>query len=180
LELELELRFRRGAWAAHASRDEALLDAGIHLIDLAAFLADSEPIAVRRAAVGPERAEFELELGRGRARIRAATDSSYGETVEVSDRAGEVLASHRLGGLRSRLATLRGKPQPLVVSLRRQLEGFAAVLRGGSGGALAVAADAVAAMAVVGAARRSAELSGAEVTVVAESPAECPPAGAEA
>ncbi|HYG97069.1 MAG TPA: Gfo/Idh/MocA family oxidoreductase, partial [Solirubrobacterales bacterium] len=38
LELDLELRFRREAWGAHEVRDEALLDAGIHLIDLACHL----------------------------------------------------------------------------------------------------------------------------------------------
>ena len=159
LELYLELRFRRDAWGAHESRDEALLDAGIHLIDLACHLSSASPIAVRSARVEPEHGELELELSRGRARITFATDKSHREVVEIRDRAGKVLASSRWGGLRSRLSGLTGKPVPLALSLQRQLE----ALRDGT--PLAVAADGVAAMAVVEAARRSAALDGAQVTV---------------
>ncbi len=162
--MELELRFRRRGWDAHASRDEALLDAGTHLIDLAIHMSRSWPIAVRAASLAPERAELELELSRGRARLRCATDGRYAERVEVRDRAGRPVASSALGGLRTRMATLGGAPQPLVLSLRRQLRAFAAAASGGDGGALAGAEDGGAAMAVVEAARGSAELGGAEVT----------------
>lgn len=167
LELELELRFRRRGWGAHEARDDALLDAGAHLVDLAAFLAGSAPIAVRRAEISEERAELELELGRGRARISCATDRRYAERVEVRDGAGESLAAHRLGPLRARAASLRGSPPPLVLSLRRQLDSFARLLAGGDPGPLAGGEEGVAAMAAVEAARRSAELGGAEVTVSA-------------
>lgn len=183
LELDLELRFRRDAWGAHESRDEALLDAGIHLIDLACYLARAEPIAVRAARVAPERASLELELSRGRARIACATDKSHREVVAVRNRAGKVLAHSEWGGMRSRLARIFGQPDPLVGSLQRQLEALrdsAPRLHhplpplGEGGGAvggrrrdtrLPSAADGVAAMAVIEAARRSAELDGAEVTV---------------
>jgi len=60
IEIDLELRFRQGAWGAHEVRDEALLDAGIHLVDLACHLSGSAPIAVRGAQVEPQRASFEL------------------------------------------------------------------------------------------------------------------------
>jgi predicted dehydrogenase len=166
IELDLEMRFRRRGWGAHASRDEALLDAGTHLIDLAAFLAGADPIAVRGAVVEPERASLELELGRGRARIRCATDRAYAERVEVRDRAGSLLGASRTDRLRARLERLRGG-DPLVDSLRRQLERFAARARGEAAGPLADAGAGVAAMAVVEAARRSATLDGAEVTVQA-------------
>lgn len=165
LELELELRFRRGGWGAHVSRDEALLDAGTHLIDLAAFLTGSAPIAVRDAELSQERASLELELGRGRARLRCRTDARFAERVVVRDRAGRTLASSAIDGLRARLARLRGSPDPIVLSLRRQLEAFAALVREEDQGALASAEDGAVAMAVVEAARRSAELGGAEVTV---------------
>jgi predicted dehydrogenase len=165
LELDLELRFRRGAWGAHESRDEALLDAGIHLIDLAAFLAGTAPIAVRHAVIRPERASLELELGRGRARIGCATDRGYAERVEVTDRGGRTIAASRTGALRARLGRLRGGEDPLVASLRRQLACFTAAVRGGDFGELAGADAAVAAMSVVEAARCSAALGGAEVTV---------------
>lgn len=184
LELDLELRFRREAWGAHQARDEALLDAGIHLIDLACHLSGAEPIAVRQASVEPERAALELELSRGRARIRCATDRRHREAVVVRDRAGKVLARTAWGGLPSRLGAMAGRPDPLVLSLRRQLEattervGVPSAERSrsfphpgvdevgsGSAASIAIAADGVRTMAVVEAARRSAELGGAEVTV---------------
>ncbi len=165
IELELELRYRRDAWAAHEARDDALLDAGVHLIDLAAFLAGSAPICVRRALVEPERAEFEIDLSRGRARVRCATDRRHRESVEVRDRAGRLLARSRLGGVRGRLEALRGEPHPLVLSVGRQLATLRDAVRGGGPGALASAGDGAAALAVVEAVRRSAQLDGAEVTV---------------
>lgn len=168
LELDLELRFSRAGWGAHASRDEALLDAGIHLIDLACFLAAAAPIAVRGAVVEPERAQLELELARGRARIRCATDARYAERVKVRDRGGRALAATRTGRLRGVASRLRGGEEPLVGSLRRQLGAFAERLEGGGGQPLAGAGAAVRALAVVEAARRSAALGGAEVVVARE------------
>jgi predicted dehydrogenase len=175
LELDLELRFRRDAWGAHEAHDEALLDAGIHLIDLACHLTNATPIAVRQASVEPERAELELELSRARARINCATNRSHRETVEVRDRSGKTLAHSTWGGLRSRLSGALGRPSPLVVSLQRQLEAVGVSLmepphlllqQGHPHRPLATAHDGAVTMAVVAAARRSAELKGAEVTVV--------------
>lgn len=165
LELELEMSFRRREWGAHLSRDEALLDAGIHLIDLAAFLTRSDPIAVRHARIEPERATLELELGRARARIGCATDRRYAEAVEIRDRSGSRLAAWRTSGGRARMRRLRGGGDQLVESLRRQLVRFAAAADGGDPGALAGAEAGATAMRVVEAARRSAALDGAEVTV---------------
>ena len=180
LELELELRFRQRDWGAHASRDEALLDAGTHLIDLAGYLARSAPIAVRTAVLEPERVEMWVELGRARARLRCATDRRYAERVEVRDRGGRLVASSSLGGMRSRLAALRGGTQPLVLSLRRQLLAFAARVREGEAGELASGHDAVTAMAVVEAARESARLGGAEVTVTSAGRDDAEPVGGPA
>lgn len=177
LELDLELRFRRAAWGAHEARDEALLDAGVHLIDLACYLSGAAPVAVRRAEISHERAQFELELSRGRTRIRCATDSRHREVVTVRDRAGKLLARSVHGGIRGRFAALRGEPHPLVLSLGRQLEAAQAVgvslmepphlllQQGHPHRPLATAADGATAMAIVEAARSSAELGGAEVTV---------------
>ncbi|MFL5873766.1 MAG: Gfo/Idh/MocA family protein [Solirubrobacterales bacterium] len=173
IELDLELRFKQGAWGAHEVRDEALLDAGIHMIDLAHYLSDAAPIAVRNARVEQQRASFELELSRGRARIECATDRSHREAVSLRDRSGRQLASWGWGGLRSRLAGLTGRIDPLVLSLQRQLEEVGVSLleqqmgrlHQGHPHLLATARDGVTAMAVVEAARRSAELEGAEVTV---------------
>ncbi|HEV2790811.1 MAG TPA: Gfo/Idh/MocA family oxidoreductase, partial [Solirubrobacterales bacterium] len=177
LELDLELRFRQTAWGAYVVRDEALLDAGVHLVDLACNLSGAAPIAVRRAVVEPQRAQFELELSRGRARVRCATDRRYREAVVVRDRGGKLFARSVHGQVRGRLASLRGTPEPLVLSLSRQL---AALRDAGStdpafvpsGGMppkgrtpLATAGDGAVAMAVVEAVRESAALDGAEVTV---------------
>jgi predicted dehydrogenase len=174
LELELELRFRRAGWGAHLSHDEALLDAGTHLIDLAAFLTGAAPIAVRNAGVEPERAELELELGRARARIRCATDRPYAERVEVRDRSGRLIAASRLGRISAARGRLRSGEDPLVLSLRRQLQRFVTRARGEVPAQLASAEDGVAAMAVVEAARRSAELGGAEITVETTASADGP------
>jgi predicted dehydrogenase len=183
LELDLELRFRRDAWGAHQARDEALLDAGIHLIDLACFLTGSPPIAVRRAEIEQERATLELELARGRARISCATDRRHREEVAVRDRPGKLLGRSAWGGLRTRLGRILGEPDPLVLSLQRQLQALRdiapqphhplhpAEVEGGAVGGrrsraqLPSASDGIAVMAVVEAAHRSAELNGAEVTV---------------
>lgn len=168
LELDLELRFRRGAWGAHEVRDDALLDAGVHLIDLAMALTGAAPLCVRGARVEAERASLELELGRGRARIAAATDRRHLERVQVADRSGRVLGRSRVGGVRGRLAAFHGETAPLVISLRRQLEALAEFLSSGENAGLARARDGVLALAVVDSARRSAELGGAEVTVARE------------
>ena len=177
LELELDLRFQREAWGAHQADDEALLDAGLHLVDLACHLSGAAPIAVRDARIEPERASLELELARGRARIACATDREHREVIAVHDRSGKLLARSSWGGLRTRLSSLIRRPDPLVLSLQRQLEAVRAVgaspmerphsglQRGHPHRPLATAFDAVTAMAVAEAARRSSELAGAEVTV---------------
>ncbi|HSS40974.1 MAG TPA: Gfo/Idh/MocA family oxidoreductase [Solirubrobacterales bacterium] len=163
LELDLELRFRRSDWGAHEAEDEALLDAGIHLIDLACYLTASNPIAVRQAEITPQRATLELELSRARARISCATDRSHREAITVRDRSGKELASTTWGGIGARLGPLLGRPDPLVLSLQRQLEALRDQAQRGTH--LASAADGIAAMSIVEAARRSAALDGAEVTV---------------
>jgi predicted dehydrogenase len=165
MELDLELRFRQDAWGAHEACDDALLNAGVHLIDLAGHLSGSAPICARRAEVSPTRAAFELDLARGRARIECATDRRHRESVEVRDRAGKLLARDRQGGVGGRLATLRGAPHPLVLSLARQLAALRDAVRGDDAGILAAAEDGVVAMSVIEAVRRSAQLGGAEVTV---------------
>ena len=165
LELDLELRFRAAAWGAHEARDDALLDAGVHLIDLATHLGSAAPICVRRAEVEPERTCFELDLTRGRARINCATDRRHHESVEIRDRAGRSIARSRLGGVGGRLQSLRGAPHPLVLSIGRQLGALRDAVQLGAAGSLAAAEDGVTALTVVEAVRRSAELGGAEVTV---------------
>ena len=115
VELDLELRYRRRSWRSHGRGDDALLDAGSHLIDLAFWLASSEPLAVRAASLRRERADLVLDLGRGRARISCATDRAHCERVVARDRGGRLLARHALGPLRTRIDLIRrrGPPCPL-------------------------------------------------------------------
>ena len=152
VELLLELAYRRPGWGAHTVNDDALLDLGPHLIDLARWLTRSEVSAVSHAALSPERAAFDLVLGRGRARIHCATDRPHHELVEVRDRHGTVLGRHRRGGLLAalggRLVPRRG-PHPLVASLVGQLEAFGRAVRGASEPALGGAADGVSVMRTV-------------------------------
>jgi len=155
IELELELRYRRAGWGARTVADDALLDLAPHLVDLALMLGGG-PGEVRGARIGPERAELELETGRGPARIRCATDRSYRERVAVRTRGRDPVVWSR-GGLRDNLAArLRRDRHPLVGSLARQLAAFASAVRGADPGPLASAEDGVRTMAVIEAARASA------------------------
>lgn len=165
--IELELRYRRRGWGAHAVADDALLDLGPHVIDLARWIAGAEVTQVRRAAVAAHRASFDLVLGRARARVRCATDRPHTEWIVIRQH-GTVLGTHRVGGLahavRGRLPGGRA-PHPLTASLTAQLEAFARVLRGAAEPALGRAADGVAVMAAVDAVRACAAAGGVPTTI---------------
>jgi predicted dehydrogenase len=145
-----EISYRRGAWGAHAVADDALLDLGPHLVDLARWITGADVTRVRRAAVTAARADFDLELGAARARIRCATDRLHHERVEVRHRDGTLVGRHRVGGpVRAVLGRLRPGPHPLVASLTAELEAFARTVRGDLDPVLGRAADGVAVMAVL-------------------------------
>jgi predicted dehydrogenase len=155
----LEISYRRGGWAAHTVRDDALTDLGPHLVDMARWLTGADVTDVRRAVVRPERAEFDLVLGVARARIRCATDRPHRERIEVRHRGGGLVGRLVRGGL---VAALRGRigpsgPHPLVASLTAQLEAFARTVRGEAEPTLGTAADGVAVMAALEAARAAAQ-----------------------
>jgi predicted dehydrogenase len=146
----VEISYRRGGWGAHAVADDALLDLGPHLVDLARWITGADVTRVRRAGVAPERAAFDLELGAARARIRCATDRPHHERVEVRHRDGTLVGRHRAGGpLGNVLGRLRPGPHPLVASLTAELEAFARTVRGDPDPVLGRAADGVAVMAVL-------------------------------
>jgi predicted dehydrogenase len=159
IELELEIRYRRRSWGAHTVHDDALADLGPHLVDWARWLSGSEVVEVAAAALSAERAEVDLVLGRGRARLRAATDQSHVERIEARDGAGRRIASHHLGGpvaaVRGRLLPAR-RPSPLIASLSAQLDAFVDAFGGTPHPSLGTAADGVAVMTVIDAARASA------------------------
>ena len=125
-------------------------DLGPHLVDLARWITKADVTRVRRASVTPERAEFDLDLGAARARIRCATDRLHHERVEVRHRDGTVVGRHRVGGpVNAVLGRLRTGPHPLVESLTAELEAFARTVRGDPDPVLGRAADGVAVMAVL-------------------------------
>jgi predicted dehydrogenase len=166
----LEISYRRSGWGAHTVRDDALTDLGPHLVDLARWLTGADVTEVRRAAVSPQRAEFDLLLGAARARIRCATDRPHHERIEVRHRGGEPVGRLVRGGL---VAAARGRigprgPHPLVASLTAQLEAFARVVRGEPEPTLGRAVDGVAVMAVLEAVRAAA--TGALARVGASTP----------
>ncbi|HVH23651.1 MAG TPA: Gfo/Idh/MocA family oxidoreductase [Pseudonocardia sp.] len=175
--LWLEIGYRRGGWAAHTAADDALLDVGPHLVDLARWLTRAEVTGVRRATVRAERAEFDLLLGPARARIRCATDRPHRELIDIRHRDGTRVGRHRQGGL---LAAVHGRlrpatgPHPLAGSLTAQLEAFARAAGGAVEPTLGRATDGVAVMRVLAAVRASAADGGRAVPVDAPGP----PAGA--
>ena len=167
----LEFEYRRHGWGAHAVTDDALLDVGPHLIDLARWITRTEVTEmaqVRSAVLSPERAQFDLVLGAARARIRCATNRPHRERVEVRHRRGDVLGCHHRGGLlaavRGRLAPRSG-PHPLVTSLTTQLEAFARAVRGAPEPTLGRAADGLAVMATIDTVRTCAASGGRPVTI---------------
>ena len=155
----LELHYRRTTWKPFDMHDDALLDLGPHLIDLARWLSGSEVPSVRTLSLEEQHAEFELELKQGRAVVACSTNRPYRERMEITDASGHLCASHRRGGLVSGIMArlMPGGENPLVNSLVGQLEALGHAVRGiGNGSDLASAAEGIAVMSVIEAVRRSA------------------------
>ncbi len=165
IRMDLEMRTRSASWGSYVSDDDALLNLGPHLIDLARWLSGAEIVGVR-ATVTPSRAALELELADGRvqARVLCASNRPYRERVLVQAADGRVHGRYSAGGLGSaiRLRLARGAADhPLVSSLARQLDAFGRAARGEPAPALAGVLDGVGVMATVEAARASAARGGA-------------------
>ena len=147
-------------WRSYATRGDALLDFAPHCIDVVLWLSAQEARRVRATEQSEDRCVLELELERGRATLSCDRRSAYREEVELAGPGLRwSLPAPPLRRLRDRLTRSIG-PDPLVASLARQLEALAAVVRGDDPGPLATAADGVAVMAVVDAARASAATGG--------------------
>jgi predicted dehydrogenase len=162
-EIEIEMRYRRRSWRPVVVSDDALLDLGPHLVDLARWLGRTDVLRARALELSRDRAAFSLDLGRVRARIACACDRPYRERIEVRDRRGDRIARLGSGGLASGLIARvdRRRAHPLVESLTLQLEAFARAVRGEAGPHPATARDGVAAMLAIDAVRRSAADGGA-------------------
>ncbi|MFP5255479.1 MAG: Gfo/Idh/MocA family protein [Acidimicrobiia bacterium] len=158
LELELRLAYRRRSWAPRTVDDDVLLDLGPHVVDLVQWLAGTR-IETVSAELDRTRGRLQLTGGRVTATAVIACDELHAEAVSVRA-AGRTVAQHRSGGVvgmvTGRVATLRGRPHPLVTSLAAQLRAFAAAAQGRPAPDLATANDGVSVMAVLEAARSSA------------------------
>lgn len=160
LELHLVLHYRRASWRPLQRSEDALLDLGPHLIDLALVLTGAVPLAARAQSTR-ERAGVALATSRGTVRIECATNLPYRELVEVRDGDGRRIARASRGG-RVRGVAGRVAPgvHPLVGSLTAQLQAYGRALRGQSHGLLATAAEGAVVMSVLEAARRSDAVGG--------------------
>jgi predicted dehydrogenase len=147
VELTLAMSTRASSWRAHEVADDALDNLGSHLVDLARWLsgADIENVV---GDVAPQHARLELELadGRGAALVECATNRPYRERVSAGR-----YGSYAAGGAAAAVKAVLGRsPHTLVDSFAWQLQAFVH----GDGEHLATAADGVAVMATLEAARR--------------------------
>ncbi len=168
LELHLVLHYRRASWRPLQRGEDALLDLGPHLIDLALMLTGAVPLAVRAHATR-ERAGMALATSRGTVRMECATNLPYRELVEIRDGDGRRVARASRGG-RVRGVAGRVAPgvHPLVGSLTAQLLAYGCALRGEDSGLLATAVEGAAVMCVLDAARRSDAVGGDTTPVEGE------------
>lgn len=162
LELTIALHHEGGSWPSYQVSDDALLNLGPHLIDLARWLTRSEVRQVRALELSSTVARLELSLGRGRALISCSTAARPEDLVQV--RQGRVRLT-RSGRSRPR-RVLRRLRHPLgagtlVRSLARQLEAFAGRPRGEPATTPGTAEDGEAVMRAIDAARDSSGSGGA-------------------
>ena len=164
-QLKMVLHYRRKSWKPVATDDDALLDLGPHVIDLALYLTGALPLAVR-ATAARDRAGLVIATSRGQATIECATNRPHRELIEVSDAHGKrVWRTLRGGKARNIAGRLLPGRHPLVRSLTRQLEAYGRALRGEDPSPLATAAEGAATMCVLEAARRSDAIGGETVQV---------------
>lgn len=165
LRLRLVLCYRRASWRPLQRGEDALLDLGPHLVDLALMLTAALPLAVRAHATR-DRAGIALATSRGTVEIECATNRPYHELVEVRDARGRRIARSTRGGhVRGLASRLTPGAHPLVRSLTAQLNAYAGALRGERPGLLATAVEGAAAMCVLEAARRSDAIGGEAIPV---------------
>lgn len=166
--IEGVLHYRRRSWNPIGDLGDAWLDLGPHLVDLALLAgagAGSERLRVASARLEARSAEVELVRPGCRVRLSCATDRPHRERLRIEAAGGQTLLDARNGGLRG-LVPVPGRPHPLVASLADQLESFALLVRGGepAGPSPATAADGVAVMELIDAARERAAAGGAAVS----------------
>jgi predicted dehydrogenase len=154
LDLRFELAYRRRSWSPVQVHDDALLDLGPHLVDWARWITDGELAHVQTQELRPSRAVVRMRTRCGPATLVAVTDARHRELIEVRSGNGALVARHSLGGLVGAVrGRLPGRDHPLVTTLAAEIDEFARVVRGELPTRLATAADGLAAMRVLDAAR---------------------------
>jgi predicted dehydrogenase len=166
IEVHVAIGYRRQAWSAHTVVDDALADLGPHLVDWARWIG-GDVTEITSAHVRPTRADVNLRVARGRVRLSAAMDQVHHELVELRAPGGDVIASHRVGGLVAGVTgrLRRNAPHPLVASLTAELEAFARAVGGADEPLLGTGADGLAVMTAIDAARACAASGGRPVPV---------------
>lgn len=158
LSMRLELHYRRKSWNPFDMSDDALLDLGPHLIDLAQWLSNSTIRSVKGRQLEQTRAEFEIELERGHAVVVCSSNSPYREIIRVRVNNHAPAGSFTRGGVVSGIiGKLRpAKENPLVNSLIGELEAFGrAVRHRPEATSLGTVRDGIVVMAVIEAVRQS-------------------------
>ncbi|MGD9852427.1 MAG: Gfo/Idh/MocA family protein [Nitrospirales bacterium] len=169
LRMRLELHYRRKSWNPFDMSDDALLDLGPHLIDLARWLTNSGVRSAKVVRLEHSRAEFELELERGHAVIVCSSDSPYRELIQIRLNNGSLAGSFKRGGILSGIiGKLRPTQEnPLVKSLTGELEAFGQVVRKNTGTtSLGTVRDGVVVMSVIEAVRQSTKQGGVPCSVL--------------
>jgi len=168
IHLRLELHYRKAAWKPFDMQDDALLDLGPHLIDLARWLTGSEILWARALSLQERRAEFEIGLERGNATISCSNNTPYRERFEVKCARGRMTGFYKCGGLLPGIVA-RFQPNrenPLVRPMVAQLEAFGRAVRGRlDGSPLATTADGLAVMSTIEAVRHSGAMGGVSRSV---------------
>jgi predicted dehydrogenase len=162
VQVRLELHYRRKGWDPFDMEDDALLDLGPHLIDLASWLTGERIQRVQANALTSAQASFTAYLERSTAAIACSITRPYTEHMVITDASGRRLARFHRGGILSGiLARLRRTgANSLVESLVRQLERFALAIEGKDAAPLGTAAEGFAAVSTIQAVRDSAAQAG--------------------
>jgi predicted dehydrogenase len=165
LHLRFELAYRRRSWAPVQVHDDALLDLGPHLVDWARWVTGDDLTDVRALELSSERAVVTARSASGTATMVARTNAPHRELIEVRTTSGAPVARHVVGGV---LAAVRGRlpgaVHPLVATLAAELDEFVRSVRGEAPTRLGTAADGLAVMRVLDAARASAAAGGTPIT----------------
>ena len=169
LSMRLELHYRRKSWNPFDMSDDAILDLGPHLIDLARWLTDSKIRSVKGLRLEQTRAEFEIELERGHAVVVCSSNSPYREVIQVRLNHDFPARSFTRGGIVAGIISklCPAKENPLVNSLIGELEAFGqAVRKIPTASSLGTVREGIVVMSVIEAVRQSMKQGGVRCSVL--------------